>query len=113
MLWRSSNCVTQNIRLPFAIDQAKTLEELTLAAESGQEPEELLALDLDHAMTTCFPTREITAKDGENLALGKWLEPVGNKDIRAAVTPDGRAIALIRKRASAPPVFSWRPHGMN
>ncbi|AEI09585.1 tRNA pseudouridine synthase B [Corynebacterium resistens DSM 45100] len=99
---------------PFAIDQAKTLEELTLAAESGQEPEELLALDLDQAMTTCFPTREITAEDGENLALGKWLEPVGNKDIRAAVTPDGRAIALIKEKGKrAASVFVARPHGMN
>lgn len=99
---------------PFAIDQAKTLEELTSGAESGQEPEELLTLDLDHAMTTCFPTREITSEDGENLALGKWLDPVGNKDIRAAVTPDGRAIALVKEKGKrAASVFVARPHGMN
>ena len=99
---------------PFTIAQATTLERLAKAAESGQQPEELLALDLDAAMTTCFPTRDISTQEGEELALGKWLEPVGNSGIRAAVTPEGRAIALVKEKGKrAASVFVARPQGLD
>lgn len=98
---------------PFTIGQARSLEDLTQAAEAGAEPENLLALDLDQAMTTCFPTREVTSAEGEDLALGKWLTPVGNEGIRAAVTPEGHAIALIKEKGKrAASVFVARPHGL-
>lgn len=98
---------------PFTIGQARSLEDLTQAAEAGAEPENLLALDLDQAMTTCFPTREVTSAEGEDLALGKWLAPVGNEGIRAAVTPEGHAIALIKEKGKrAASVFVARPHGL-
>ena len=99
---------------PFTIAQARTLDELNGAADNGTQPEDLLALHLDAAMVACFPTREISTMEGKDLALGKWLEPVGNKDIRAAVTPGGHAIALLKEKGKrAASVFVARPHGMN
>ena len=99
---------------PFTAAQARTLEDLSESAENGTQPEDLLALDLAAAMVTCFPSRKISTEEGEDLALGKWLEPVGNKDIRAAVTPEGHAIALIKEKGKrAASVFVARPHGMS
>ena len=30
--------------------------------------------------------------------MGQWLEPRGLKEIHAAVTPDGRAVALVKEK---------------
>lgn len=90
---------------PFSISDASPLDQL------ASEPS--LSLSLDAAMTTCFPTREITEEQGKDLSLGKWLKPIGLSDIHAAVTPDGRAIALVEERGSrASSVFVARPDGL-
>lgn len=91
---------------PFDVTEARTLEQL--------EENATLTLNLDEAMVRCFETREISESEGVDLSLGKWLTPVGNKGVRAAVTPSGQAIALIEekgKRASS--VFVARPAGMD
>lgn len=91
---------------PFDVSEARTLEQI--------EEDPSLTLTLDEAMVRCFEPREISESEGVDLSLGKWLEPVGNQGVRAAVTPSGRAIALIKekgKRASS--VFVARPAGMD
>lgn len=91
---------------PFDIAEAKTLEQL---AENPQ-----LSLSLDDAMIRCFPTREITEEQATNVALGKWLEPVGKRGVYAVVTPTGHAYALLKEKgARAASVFVARPHGLD
>ena len=90
---------------PFTIDEATTLEEL------AKNP--ALTMSLDEAMIRCFPTRAVTEDQARDLSLGRWLEPVGKKEVYAAVAPNNQAIALIKeqgKRAST--VFVARPDGM-
>ena len=42
--------------------------------------------------------------------MGKWLEPRGLKGIHAAVSPDGRAVALIQEKGKRlATVFVARP----
>lgn len=95
---------------PFTIEQCATLEQL----QEIEDPVEKLALTLDQAMVTCFPTREISTSQGKDLSLGKWLEPVGRSEVYAAVTEDGQAIALIQEKGKrAASVFVARPDGMN
>ncbi|MGO1465903.1 MAG: tRNA pseudouridine(55) synthase TruB, partial [Candidatus Corynebacterium faecigallinarum] len=46
--------------------------------------------------------------------LGKWLEPVGDTEVHAAVTPSGHAIALLQEQGKrAASVFVARPAGMD
>ena len=86
-------------------DRAVTLEEL------ADTPE--LSLSLDTAMQVCFPTRPITEEQAANLALGKWLEPIGLKGVHAAVDPQGHAIALIKEKGRrAASELVARPHGL-
>lgn len=95
---------------PFDISQCTTLEALA----ELEDPVEKLALDLDQAMTTCFPTREISEQESKDVSLGKWLEPVGRPEVYAVVTPAGRAIALLKEKGKrAASVFVARPDGMN
>ncbi|MGP5659586.1 tRNA pseudouridine(55) synthase TruB [Corynebacterium falsenii] len=91
---------------PFDIAEAKTLEQL------AEDPQ--LSLSLDDAMIRCFPTREITEEQATNVALGKWLEPVGKRGVYAVVTPTGHAYALLKEKgARAASVFVARPHGLD
>lgn len=93
---------------PFTIDEARTLDEL---ASEGQPPE--LSLSLDEAMVRCFPVRPVTDEEGDDLAMGKWLDPVGDDGVVAAVTPSGRAVALLEEKGRrAASVFVARPAGM-
>ena len=95
---------------PFDISQCTTLEALA----ELEDPVEKLALDLNQAMTTCFPTREISEQEGKDVSLGKWLEPVGRPEVYAVVTPAGRAIALLKEKGKrAASVFVARPDGMS
>lgn len=91
---------------PFDAEHLVTLEELSGAPR--------LSLSLDEAMCQCFPTRDITEAEAKNLSLGKWLAPQGRREVYAAVTAEGRAIALLQesgKRAWS--VFVARPDGMS
>ncbi|WP_280492232.1 tRNA pseudouridine(55) synthase TruB [Nocardia asiatica] len=86
---------------PFTLDHARTLDELAAAAESGAP---LLSLDMDQAVRTAFPHRDIDAAQADDLRNGRWLDPIGMAGVYAALDPDGRAIALVEesgKRAAS------------
>ncbi|QGU07658.1 tRNA pseudouridine synthase B [Corynebacterium occultum] len=87
---------------PFTLDDALTLEQL------AEDPR--LSLSLDESLTRNFPVLQVTTEEGEALAMGKWLAPRGLEGVHAAVTPEGKAVALIKekgKRLST--VFVARP----
>ena len=91
---------------PFDVSEARTLEQLEKAPQ--------LSLNLDEAMVRCFDVREVSESEGVDLSLGKWLQPVGRKGVHAAVTPSGRAIALVEEKGKrAASVFVARPSGMD
>ncbi|MEU4414655.1 tRNA pseudouridine(55) synthase TruB [Nocardia salmonicida] len=95
---------------PFTLEHARTLEQLAIAAEAEQP---LLSLDIDAAVRTAFPLRDIDESQATDLRTGRWLEPVGIKGVYAAVDPRGRAIALLEesgKRAGS--VMVVRPRGI-
>lgn len=98
---------------PFDISQARTLDALFAVRDDTDAAPEL-SLTLDEAMSTCFPVRKVTEEEGVALSLGKWLEPVGDKEVHAAVTPSGHAIALLQEQGKrAASVFVARPAGMD
>ncbi|WJZ02951.1 tRNA pseudouridine(55) synthase TruB [Corynebacterium freiburgense] len=87
---------------PFTLEHAQSLEAL--------QDHPKMSLTLDAALQTTHPVLPITEEEGRNLAMGKWLEPKGIRGIHAAITPDGKAIALVKeqgKRLST--VFVARP----
>ncbi|KAF0847751.1 tRNA pseudouridine(55) synthase TruB [Nocardia caishijiensis] len=95
---------------PFTLEHARTLDELAAAAEAEQP---LLSLDIDTAVRTAFPHRDIDEAQANDLRNGRWLDPVGIKGVYAAVDPTGRAIALLTesgKRAAS--VMVVRPQGI-
>lgn len=96
---------------PFTLAHARTLDELAAAAEAERP---LLSLDIDTAVTTAFPRRDIDDTQAADLRNGRWLEPVGIKGVYAAIDPAGRAIALLAesgKRAAS--VMVVRPQGFD
>lgn len=91
---------------PFDVSEARTLEQLEKAPQ--------LSFNLDEVMVRCFDVREVSESEGVDLSLGKWLQPVGRKGVHAAVTPSGRAIALVEEKGKrAASVFVARPAGMD
>lgn len=105
---------------PFSLSEARTLEELQVSRDQdeqqhqresqGQRAKASLSLTLDEAMTRCFPTRLVNTEDAHKLSLGQWLQPVGQKDIYAAVTQEGTAVALIKEQGKRAAVrFVARP----
>ncbi|WP_228002704.1 tRNA pseudouridine(55) synthase TruB [Nocardia australiensis] len=95
---------------PFTLEHARTLEELAVAAESGDS---LLSLGMDDAIRTAFPHRDIDDTQANDLRNGRWLEPVGIAGVYAAIDPQGRAIALVQesgKRAAS--VMVVRPSNL-
>lgn len=90
---------------PFGLEHARTLAQI--------EESPAVSLDIDAAVRTAFPCRDVTAAEAELLANGRWLDPVGIPGVYAAIDPSGRAAALLQekgKRASA--VFVVRPATM-
>lgn len=86
----------------FSLTDARTLEQLEDSAE--------LSLSLDEALTRAWPVLDVTAKEYDALAMGKWLEPRGLKGVHAAVGPDGRAVALVKEKGKRlATVFVARP----
>ncbi|GAB0104256.1 tRNA pseudouridine(55) synthase TruB [Nocardia sp. JMUB6875] len=86
---------------PFTLEHARTLDQLAASA-AADEP--MLNLDIDAAVRTAFPTRDITDAQAGDLRNGRWLEPIGLQGVYAAIDPSGQAIALIKesgKRASS------------
>ncbi|MFE6920538.1 tRNA pseudouridine(55) synthase TruB [Nocardia sp. NPDC057663] len=95
---------------PFTLEHASTLEQLAAAADAEQP---LLSLDIDTAVRTAFPHRDIDESQANDLRNGRWLEPIGIKGVYAAIDPAGRAIALLEesgKRAAS--VMVVRPQGI-
>ena len=86
----------------FDISAARTIEQL--------EAEPQFSFTLDQACLHCFPRRNITESEGTDLALGKWLKPIGLRGVHAATTPDERVIALIEESGDrAKSAFVVRP----
>ncbi|MBW0271490.1 pseudouridine synthase [Nocardia sp. MH4] len=95
---------------PFTLEHARTLEQLAAAAAAEQP---LLSLDIDTAVRTAFPHRDIDESQANDLRNGRWLEPIGIKGVYAAIDPSGKAIALLEesgKRAAS--VMVVRPQGI-
>ncbi|MEV6060782.1 tRNA pseudouridine(55) synthase TruB [Nocardia asteroides] len=95
---------------PFTLEHARTLEQLAAAAEAEQP---LLSLDIDTAVKTAFPHRDIDDTQADDLRNGRWLDPIGLQGVYAAIDPSGRAIALLEesgKRAAS--VMVVRPQSM-
>ncbi|CAM4409585.1 tRNA pseudouridine(55) synthase TruB [Nocardia ninae] len=95
---------------PFTLEHARTLDELATAAESEAS---LLSLDMDEAVRTAFPHREIDETQANDLRNGRWLDPIGLLGVYAAIDQEGRAIALLQesgKRAAS--VMVVRPSNL-
>ncbi|WP_069167722.1 tRNA pseudouridine(55) synthase TruB [Nocardia altamirensis] len=95
---------------PFTLEHARTLAELATAAESDAV---MLSLDMDDAVRTAFPHRDIDDTQADDLRNGRWLEPIGLGGVYAAIDPQGRAIALLQesgKRAAS--VMVVRPSNL-
>ncbi|MFT3662688.1 MAG: tRNA pseudouridine(55) synthase TruB [Gordonia sp. (in: high G+C Gram-positive bacteria)] len=75
---------------PFTLDHARTLDDVI--ADPG------VSLDIDAAAKLCFPHRDITDDEAESISQGRWLEPIGRKEVYAVVDPAGRAIALVQEK---------------
>lgn len=87
---------------PFTLEHARTLDQL------AEDP--AVSLDIDHAAQTAFPHRQITDAEAESISQGRWLEPIGRKEIYAAIDPSGHTIALIQERGKrASSVMVVRP----
>ncbi|MCX8561454.1 tRNA pseudouridine(55) synthase TruB [Mycolicibacterium mucogenicum] len=71
----------------YGLDEARTLEQLTDAAE--------LSYSLDAACLLGFPRRDLTDDETEDTRHGRALKPAGIDGIYAATAPDGRVIALL------------------
>ncbi|MFF7941117.1 tRNA pseudouridine(55) synthase TruB [Nocardia gamkensis] len=92
---------------PFTLEHARTLDELAAAAESGAPA---LSLDMDAAVRTAFPHRDVDDTQADDLRNGRWLAPVGLSGVYAAIDPAGRAIALLRESGNrASSVMVVRP----
>ncbi|AKK11324.1 tRNA pseudouridine(55) synthase TruB [Corynebacterium uterequi] len=86
----------------FRLDDALTLDELADAPR--------LSLNLDEALTRCYPTLELTTDEARDLAMGKWLPARGLRGIHAGVSPEGRAVALVAEKGRRlATVFVARP----
>ncbi|MFC9517277.1 tRNA pseudouridine(55) synthase TruB [Nocardiaceae bacterium NPDC056970] len=87
---------------PFTLEHARTLDQL------AEDP--AVSLDIDQAAQTAFPHRQISDAEAESISQGRWLEPIGRKEIYAAIDPSGHTIALIQERGKrASSVMVVRP----
>lgn len=75
---------------PFTLEHALTLDEVR------ENPH--VSLDIDQAVKISFPRRDISADEAESISQGRWLEPIGRKDVYVVVDPDDKAIALIQEK---------------
>ncbi|AZG44098.1 tRNA pseudouridine(55) synthase TruB [Gordonia insulae] len=81
---------------PFTLDHARSLATL---ADGPQ-----LSLTIDEAVKLSFPHRSIDDDEAESISQGRWLDPVGRKEIYVVIDPAGQAIALVQengRRASS------------
>ncbi len=90
---------------PFTLEHARTLDQL------AENPS--LSLDIDTAARVAFPHREITESEADALRDGRWLDPIGIRGVHAAITAEGKTIALLEEKGKrSAPVFVVRPRGL-
>lgn len=75
---------------PFGLATARTLEKLE--AEPG------LSMDLDQAVETAFPRRNVDAATARALSHGRPVAAAGVEGTYGMFDPGGRAVALVRDR---------------
>ncbi len=79
-------------------------------ARSSSWPRTLPSASTSTGRQTAFPHRQISAAEAESISQGRWLEPIGRKEIYAAIDPSGHTIALIQERGKrASSVMVVRP----
>ncbi len=79
---------------PFTLAHARDLE--TLGAEAdGEAGRASLSLDLDAAVRTAFPRREVDAAGADDLAHGRPLPPTGTTGTTGVFGPDGHVVGLV------------------
>ena len=96
---------------PFTLEHARDLE--TLAAEAdGEAGRASLSLDLDAAVDTAFPRREVDAAGVDDLAHGRPLPATGTGGTTAVFGPDGHVVGLVADdEGRARPVLVLAPAG--
>ena len=77
---------------PFRITEAATVEDAAAALVAGTGAG---ALGLAEAATTVFPQRRLTADEAVDLGHGRRVPATGSGGLVAAVSPEGRLVALI------------------
>jgi tRNA pseudouridine55 synthase len=75
---------------PFGLATARTLDQLE--AEPG------LSMELDQAVETAFPRRNVDAATARALSHGRPVPAAGVEGTYGMFDPDGRAVALVRDR---------------
>ncbi|WAC55150.1 tRNA pseudouridine(55) synthase TruB [Gordonia sp. SL306] len=75
---------------PFTLEHARTLATLTEGPR--------LSLTIDEAAKLSFPHRDISDDEAESISQGRWLDPVGRKEIYVVIDPSGQAIALVQEK---------------
>jgi tRNA pseudouridine55 synthase len=75
---------------PFTIDRSVALDDL--------EADPRMSLAIDDAISVAFAHRTIDDAEAESISQGRWLEPIGMSGVYAAVTADGRVIALLQEK---------------
>jgi tRNA pseudouridine55 synthase len=89
---------------PFGIAHARTLEQL------ADRPE--LSLDLDEAVDTAFPRRDVDQRQARALSHGQAVPAAGVSGTYGVFGPDGSALALVRDEGHrATPVLVLAPAG--
>jgi tRNA pseudouridine55 synthase len=90
---------------PFALDQARTLDELAELADP-------VTLPLADAVRTAMPARLVDADEARALSYGKALAPCGIAGTYGAFASDGTVVALLAEDVtSARPVLVFAPAG--
>ncbi|MGB6243338.1 tRNA pseudouridine(55) synthase TruB [Gordonia sp. (in: high G+C Gram-positive bacteria)] len=75
---------------PFTLEHSRRIDDVSAAPG--------LSLGIDDAAKLCFPHRSISDDEAESISQGRWLTPIGMKEIYTVVDPSGQAIALIQEK---------------
>ena len=95
---------------PFRIPGAAPVEDAAAALVSGAGPG---ALGLTEAATAVFPQRRLTAEEAGELEPGRRVPATGTAGLVAAVSPEGRLVALVEDAgALARVAVGFPPSGM-
>lgn len=97
----------------YALDQARTLEELEAQADADGT---LATIPLADAARATFPVRDLSDDEARALGFGQWVAPSGEPGTVAALGPDGVLVALLEdtRRKGEPlakPVLVLAPAG--